>query len=95
MAKMEWKKIPTNQQNLDTYYNSMSVSYWGLQSLVHPPRSRVTQQSTISKFNIVGYGRVGCERSRGHGGRAYGCGRGHVCGGQGGCGGRSYGQNPY
>ena len=73
----------------------MSEYYGVLQSLVNPPRSRVTQQFMISYFNNRGHG-IGCHiHVIGHVGRGYGrslsCGRGS----RGGCGGRSYGCNPY
>ena len=73
----------------------MSASYRRLRSLVHPPGSRVTQNSKISQFNTGGRGRGGCGSGRGYGG--IGCGRGYVCGhgGLGGRGGRIYGHNPY
>ena len=41
--KREWKKLPTNQQTFNAYYNSMSASYGGLQSLVRQPCSRITK----------------------------------------------------
>ena len=62
----------------------MSASYGRLQHLVHPPVSRVTQQSKISHFNKVGQviGRHG--RGRGYRGRGYVHSRGHGRGGRGG-----------
>ena len=57
-----WNKLPENKQTFDTYYNSMSESYGRLQSLVHPPGYRFTQQYRISQFNNGFRGRVGHKR---------------------------------
>ena len=73
----------------------MSVSYGRLQSLLHPPGSRVTQQSSISQFNNVGHNRGACGRDRGHVGRDNGCGRGYGRGIQGWRGVRRHGQTPH
>ena len=93
--KREWKKLPKNPENFDTYYNSISASYGIIQSLVHPHGSRFTQKYRISQFNNRVRGRGGRGRGRGHGGRGYGRVCGHGRGDQGGRGGRSYDKNPY
>ena len=73
----------------------MSESYGRLQSLFHPPVSRVIQQYNISQLNTGGRGRGGRMSGRGYEGIGYGCGCGYGCGSQGGIVGSKYGHNPY
>ena len=73
----------------------MLESYGILQSLVHPPGSRVTQNSNILQFNTGGRIRGGRRRGRGYRDRGHGRGHGRGCGVQGVRGGSSYVHNPY
>ena len=63
--KRERNKITSNKQIFDTYYNSMKASYGIIQSLVHTPQSRVTQNSNISILNTGVRGRGGRRQNRG------------------------------
>ena len=73
----------------------MSASYRRLRSLVHPPGSRVTQNSNISQFNTGGRGIYGRRHGRRYRDIGFGC--VCVCGrsGRGGRGGSRYGHNSY